>query len=138
MRRKKPNTFIEAYQIAQTLEATQKVVREVNTTTTTTTEETHKLGYTRPQTKKQKNYMAQNKPSGGKKAQTKGNRQKESSSQQCNGCGGQHARKHCQFLDAKCHKCIVKVCKCKDSQNTDRITSTSEGNGHSAYSQQNR
>ena len=102
---RKPDTFKTAYDIAHTLEATRKtslVLQTPNLPALPLVEETNKL-VERSSVRSKQNIRFD----------------KEIRKQQkCHGCGGNHFRNKCKFLEADCHSCgkkghIAKVCRGK-------------------------
>ncbi|XP_058064493.1 uncharacterized protein K02A2.6-like [Anopheles bellator] len=112
---KAPETFHATVDIAQRIEATQQTSLEVGGEPKL--EPTHKLEYERAATSQRgyqqptTSYRRHQQPTTSHRAAdraTTGNR--------CNGCGGQHPRSQCRFLNAVCRACQVKghiarVCK---------------------------
>ncbi|XP_071653004.1 uncharacterized protein [Temnothorax longispinosus] len=117
---KKPSTFAEAYEIANSLEATRNVSNEVKVVGVGTASETvYKLGYA-SQCKRQKKGTHQkserNKQRNPRFQRQGDKRSSEKKERICASCGGPHARDKCRFREAICHNCgqkehIAKVCK---------------------------
>ncbi|KXJ68931.1 hypothetical protein RP20_CCG001002 [Aedes albopictus] len=136
---KDPDSFKEAYEIAHALEATRNTAREVKTgISSAIPEDTNKLGYEAPRTKKAGHYAASTQQKQHRYQRDSSYEEKRSSSNQggsnfCNGCGGQHLRSQCRFRDARCNKCnkkghIAKVCRSARSSyqsfSTDQVESS--------------
>ncbi|XP_070510394.1 uncharacterized protein [Cardiocondyla obscurior] len=121
---KKPATFMEAFEIANTLEATHLTTNVVKTSDQPAMETTHKLGYGTPRTKFDTNSRhpfqsrgSNNRDDGALPKQ----RAKDSpSAGACNGCGGQHLKSRYRFCDVICNTCgkkghLARVCRSKET-----------------------
>ncbi|XP_062539247.1 uncharacterized protein K02A2.6-like [Armigeres subalbatus] len=108
-----------AYEIAHALEATRNTAREVNAgTPASIPENTNKLGYETPRTKKISRKPSPSERTYRREISNETHRQEnqERRLSLCNGCGGNHQRNQCRFRDARCNKCdkkghIAKVCR---------------------------
>lgn len=112
---KKPESFNDAYEIAHSLEATKSTTMVVQEPGPfhQIPENMNKLGYSKPQMKKNQNDHRR------KESNVTQNRQLLN----CYGCGGPHFRSQCKFRDEQCRSCgkkghISKVCRSKMSQMT--------------------
>uniref|UniRef100_A0A182NDE6 Peptidase A2 domain-containing protein n=1 Tax=Anopheles dirus TaxID=7168 RepID=A0A182NDE6_9DIPT len=126
---KNPSSFNDALDIVLGLEATRNTVREISTASpVTSSEATHKLGYEKPPTKRQKTFRRtaphKQQPPATHSAFTHEQRQSASKTEKsnnaaatpCNGCGGPHLRSVCRFRNALYNTCkkmghISKVCR---------------------------
>lgn len=129
---KKPNTFKEAYGIAHALESTHKT-GAVMKSPSTTPEAAHTLLSSTQQYKQNKNMTHGGSKPRGQGQYTLQSHSNDTASKQntkddsrrplyCYGCGEQHLRSKCPFLNSDCRFCqkkghIAKVCKTKQMQN---------------------
>ncbi|XP_043476691.1 uncharacterized protein LOC122507831 [Leptopilina heterotoma] len=100
---KKPATFLAAYEVTNSLEAT----RNQNLK--------NKLGYTPSRIK---NNKPRNRSLSRNRSQQSDQHKSSQSDNSCNGCSGNHARKDCKYKDAVCHTCgkkghLSRVCRSK-------------------------
>ncbi|XP_037808082.1 uncharacterized protein K02A2.6-like isoform X2 [Lucilia sericata] len=120
---KKPSTFREAYEIAHALESSHQTTTDMKTSVTLpqSADLTNKVG-TFSQRRNERKH-APNMRQGDNRIKRDTNEQKGSNTV-CYGCGGQHQRKGCKFLNATCYSCgktghISRVCNSKTSQLTE-------------------
>lgn len=142
---KKPKTFTEAYEIANTLEATHFTADAVKAALSSKEQEKiHKLsGKSSFKSKDNKKYQRARSASRGRNQQqvdrqtSHRNKPRSNVDQRpCNGCGGHHARAQCPFRDANCHNCkkkghIAKVCRSKqETEATGQVTTSEQPAEH--------
>ncbi|XP_018406088.1 PREDICTED: uncharacterized protein K02A2.6-like, partial [Cyphomyrmex costatus] len=116
---KKPTTFTQAYEIANTLEATRSTSNEVKTAETSeTVEKTHKVKQAPVKTKYNKQFSRYRSRSRSKSLHRNqfANARDGNNPHPCQGCGERHRRVSCPFRKSVCHKCskvghIAKVCR---------------------------
>ncbi|XP_030757132.1 uncharacterized protein K02A2.6-like [Sitophilus oryzae] len=129
---KKPENFTAAYEIAYALEATRNTADEVKTAVVKP-DTTNKIGYEKPPFRKNGNQRPNS--SSTRRYQKSPNQARYHPSNQtskdnqpvCSGCGENHPRSQCRFLNANCLKCgkkghISKVCRSKTTRDTNLIT----------------
>ncbi|XP_018333760.2 uncharacterized protein K02A2.6-like [Agrilus planipennis] len=114
---KKPASFAEAFEIANSLEAT----RLTSDTVKNKVEPTNKLGFAPLKlkyTKRLNQGRPHTQPQGVHKPTGSPYQPRQSQDKQwaCQGCGGQHARSQCPYRDATCHACnkkghLASVCR---------------------------
>lgn len=110
---KKPATFLAAYEVANSLEATRNIANEVKVSMKP--EPANKLGYTPSRIK---NNKPRNRSLSRNRSQQSHQHKSSQSDNSCNGCSGNHARKDCKYKDAVCHTCgkkghLSRVCRSK-------------------------
>ncbi|XP_050087978.1 uncharacterized protein LOC126572597 [Anopheles aquasalis] len=126
---KKPNTFQQAYEIANTLEATRTTTKEVCGETPTPTQEyenTNKLNYENQTTKRTRKFAERvhthTRDTANENPNARGSTYTNEPSA-CYGCGGKHYRSDCRFRNTTCNRCgktghIAKVCRSRDKANS--------------------
>ena len=131
---KKPETFNKAYEIASTLEAVQQTAVDVKVTNNPagSDTQTNKLGCSQPKTKNTRrgpnrsfsrgrgNSNSCQDQKSGKPPQRDRSTGNNNPQTKCQGCGANHARRSCPYLNASCHSCGIKghiktVCRKKNS-----------------------
>ena len=129
---KKPKTFAIACEIASTLEATRQAsdtLKGVTPNITSKSDSTYRIGYEKPISRKSSNQRHRGKsysrlqsdlarPLQGSHSPNRGTAMNQPT---CAGCGGDHPRSQCKFLNAECRTCgkkghISKACRSKPKQ----------------------